>query len=367
MNLDILVVDEDIACRDVLQKTIAGLNDTTLFGVASNGKNGLDKIKQKAPDLVLLSNGLKDISACEFIHQARTFHPDIGVIILSKSENPQPVIEALEAGAFDFIYTLKGKCTEKDWQVFKRKLISKIHCFEIEHFSRKVKTLTSEKNSHQEQTGFEKTPLLSAVSLKKQTANRPKKKYAVVLIGVSTGGPQALVELLPAFPASFPLPILIVLHMPKSFTKPMADELNKKSALTVTEAMDGEEIRAGEVYLAPGGLHLKMEKETGARILLKTSDTSPENGCKPSVDVLFRSAAEIYNDRVVAIILTGMGTDGVKGCMELKHRGAWIIVQDKESSLVWGMPGSAVQAGCVDKVLPLNKIAEYVQHLVVGT
>jgi two-component system chemotaxis response regulator CheB len=180
---------------------------------------------------------------------------------------------------------------------------------------------------------------------------------------VSTGGPKALVQLIPAFPSTFPIPIVIVLHMPKAFTKSMADELNRKSSLAVKEAQDSDSIQGGAVYLAPGGIHLIFERKTETQVILRTVDTPPVNGCRPSVDVLFRSAAGIFKKNVMAIILTGMGNDGTKGCAELKKENAYIIAQDKETSVAWGMPGCAVSGGHVDEVLPLHEIAKRVVHI----
>jgi two-component system chemotaxis response regulator CheB len=360
---NVLIVEEDIAYREILEKALGDLKDIIIIGAAPNGKLGLDKTKQKKPDLIVLSSGLNDMSASDFTFKAQAIIPDIGIIILTKSENAQHVIEALEAGAFDFINKPQNNCTEKDREAIQRMLIAKIRCFSIERFSHKAKTVGSKKISDRERTTPETSQDMRIETLNTILPSKTKSKFEAVIIGVSTGGPKALVQLIPAFPPSFPLPIIIVLHMPKPFTRPMAEELNKKSFLNVKEAEDGDVIKAGTAYLAPGGVHLILEKGVGNHVVLKTIDTPPENGCKPSVDVLFRSAAQFFKENVISIILTGMGTDGTKGCAELKKQNAWIIAQDKETSVVWGMPGSAANAGYVDEILPLHKIAEQVRRI----
>jgi len=185
-------------------------------------------------------------------------------------------------------------------------------------------------------------------------------------MGVSTGGPEVLAEIIPEFPAWFPLPIVIVLHMPKHFTGRMAEALDRKSELAVSEAAEGDVLQPGHVYLAPGGLHLVLDRDTRQRIALRTVDDPPENGCKPSVDVLFRSAARVLGHRVLAVVLTGMGEDGTRGLGELKKHKVRVLVQDEATSVVWGMPGSAVRAGYADEVLPLGRIAPRISELCRG-
>ena len=180
---------------------------------------------------------------------------------------------------------------------------------------------------------------------------RPK----VLVIGVSTGGPTALGEILPSFPAGFPLPVLLVQHMPPLFTRLLAERLNANCQLKVEEASQGQAVEAGKILIAPGDFHMKVASNAGGvRVCL---DQSPQqNSCRPAVDALFASAGEIYGGAVLAVILTGMGQDGLRGVEILKARGARVLVQDEESSVVWGMPGAVANAGLADRVLPLDKI-----------
>ncbi|HZC22215.1 MAG TPA: chemotaxis-specific protein-glutamate methyltransferase CheB, partial [Candidatus Binatia bacterium] len=179
----------------------------------------------------------------------------------------------------------------------------------------------------------------------------------IVVIGVSTGGPDALARVLPSLPAQFPVPLLIAQHMPAIFTAMLANRLASHSALPVRECSSGEALRPGCAILAPGDFHMVLQpSENGPRLV--THQGPRENFCRPSVDVLFRSIAAVYGGRTLAIILTGMGQDGLKGCEMLRMQGARIYVQDEASSVVWGMPGFVAKAGLADKILPLDRIAE---------
>jgi two-component system chemotaxis response regulator CheB len=185
-----------------------------------------------------------------------------------------------------------------------------------------------------------------------------------VVIGVSTGGPKALGEILPELSSNVNLPIFIVQHMPKGFTQALAESLDKKCSKSVVEAHDNDIVRNDHIYFAPGGKHLVLRKNSAAQIITCLNEDPPQAGCRPSADVLFWSAKDIYKGNLVALILTGMGNDGTNGLAALKQAGAVVIAQDKESSVVWGMPGSAVEAGYVDKILPLNQIPCAVKNII---
>jgi two-component system chemotaxis response regulator CheB len=187
---------------------------------------------------------------------------------------------------------------------------------------------------------------------------------AIIAVGVSTGGPNALAELLPVLPKSFPLPIVIVQHMPPLFTKHLAERLNAISQLNVVEALSGEVLEPGRVLIAPGGLHLLIERtKAGASVVL--TETAPENSCRPSVDVLFRSVASTFGPAGVGCVLTGMGQDGLRGAAAIRRSGGRVLAQDQATSVVWGMPGSVVEANLATKILPLNEMAGELQRMLV--
>ena len=181
-------------------------------------------------------------------------------------------------------------------------------------------------------------------------------RVEIVAIGTSTGGPNALADLLPGFPGNFPVPVVIVQHMPPLFTKLLADRLAARSSLEVVEACAGEELKPGKVWIAPGDYHMGLEKTAkGPRI--KLNQEPPQNSCRPSVDALFRSVVQVYGATTLGVILTGMGQDGLRGCEYIREAGGQVLVQDEASSVVWGMPGFVARAGLADKELPLNQLA----------
>jgi two-component system chemotaxis response regulator CheB len=187
-------------------------------------------------------------------------------------------------------------------------------------------------------------------------AGEPTHAVDVVLLGVSTGGPDALATVLPALPATFPVPVLVVQHMPPTFTRLLAQRLDGRSTLQVKEAQDGDVVRPGQVLLAPGDFHLRLQRSTG-NVVARLDQRTPENFCRPSVDVLFRSAAQVYGAGCLGVVLTGMGTDGARGAGDIVAAGGQVVVQDQATSVVWGMPGAVAQAGLASALLPLADIA----------
>ncbi len=182
-------------------------------------------------------------------------------------------------------------------------------------------------------------------------------------MGISTGGPKSLTRMLPNLPGSLAVPVLIVQHMPPIFTKSMANDLDNRCALSVCEAADCQLVEPGNVYIAPGGKQMKIEREDGTT-LIRITDDPPENSCRPSVDYLFRSVAEIYGARALGVIMTGMGSDGSKGCRQMKQRGASIIAQDETTCVVFGMPREPIERGIADVVATLDGIAAEIIRLV---
>ena len=185
----------------------------------------------------------------------------------------------------------------------------------------------------------------------------------LVVIGISTGGPAALATMLNGLPKSFPVPVLIVQHMPPTFTHLLAERLNKTCPLTVVEATHDAIVEPGHVFIAPGSHHLRVG-QAGGRLQLHLDEGQPENSCRPSVDVLFRSAAMVCGDSLLGVVMTGMGKDGLAGSQNIKDGGGSVVVQDELSSIVWGMPGEVVRSGLADLVLPLDQIADTLTKLV---
>jgi len=178
----------------------------------------------------------------------------------------------------------------------------------------------------------------------------------VVAIGVSTGGPNALTELIPRIPSDLPVPILVVQHMPPLFTKVLAERLNSKGTLQVKEAAAGDRLVPGVAFIAPGNHHMVVER-SGSGFALRLNQEAPENSCRPAVDVLFRSVSSCFGAAVLAVVMTGMGQDGLRGATLIHEQGGRVLVQDEKTSVVWGMPGHVAEAGLADEVLPLDRLA----------
>lgn len=373
-RIEILIVDETPVCREALRNALADLPDIVVQDTAPNGKLGLDKARLTPPDLVLVGSSLPDVTTAGFTRSILAQTPETGVLVVSANtaRAADMVIEALEAGAFDFIVKPEESSHENLTAVLRRRLLPKIRCFSISRYSSIAQRLSPVTVPPPQPRRLQPVdePILDpnrdtiTRSLSRVTRQSGRRKIEAVLIGTSTGGPEALSELIPALPATFPVPIVMVLHMPRLFTSRMAQALNRESMLNVKEGSAGDILTAGGAFLAPGGLHLTVETQTRRRVVLRTSDGRAENGCKPAVDVLFRSAAQVYRHRVLAVILTGMGNDGTKGLAALKEYGAPVIVQDKETSVVWGMPGSVVSAGYADEILPLNLMPKRILQIV---
>jgi two-component system chemotaxis response regulator CheB len=202
-----------------------------------------------------------------------------------------------------------------------------------------------------------KVPSSLNAKIGKVTAGVLAKPAEAVCIGVSTGGPEALMQVFGAFNAPISVPIFIVQHMPADFTALLAARLSATGVMTVKEAEEGEIAEPGMVYIAPGGFHMTISRP-GTKTIIHLNTEPPENSCRPAVDVLFRTAADVYGSSLLAVMLTGMGYDGLKGSQTIKEKGGQVIAQDEATSVIWGMPGAVVQAGLADSVLPIDKITD---------
>ena len=343
-----------MASNEALLELIHATQDLEIVGCVQGTQAGIELVREQTPAIVLVESCSELV---EFTHQCKSISNSIGIIILGKRNDlAHYVVNALAMGAFDVIPDLDSSLTVSNL------LLSKIRCCSIKQYSRMAQIGKTQDVIATEQ-------LKATVQEIIPFPNRQRRisKYEAILIGVSTGGPEALMELLPMIPESCPVPILIVLHMPKEFTVAMAETLDRKCQIRVSEATEGEIPVAGRAYLAPGGRHCSLERDSTHHLQLRLSDGPSENGCKPAVDVLFRSAAQTLSERAVALILTGMGSDGTIGAGILKNKGAKILVQDEHSSIVWGMPGSVVRAGFADEIHPITLLANRVCELVGGT
>lgn len=348
-QIRIFVVDDSVVFRKLLLTTINSIPGVRTVGVASNGKEAIDMIPTVKPDLITLDLNMPIMDGLETLRQLREVYPRFRVIVVSAytNEGAQTTMKALEAGALDVITKPDTDDMELNCKLLHDQFVNLI-----------AKYADSEKNS-------EVASGLATVKLSKTNKNTTSTQHLscsikpeVVAIGLSTGGPIALIELLPSLPANFSIPVLIVQHMPKFFTRTLAESLARRTSIRVVEAQDEDELKAGTVYIAPGGSQMKVRRGDKSEVLIQITDAPAENYCKPSADYLFRSVAQVYGDKALGIIMTGMGSDGVLGLRLMKRQGAQIIAQDRQTCTVWGMPRMAFEAGVVDIELPLGEIAE---------
>ena len=343
----VLIVDDSAVMRNLLRSVVSADPRLEVVGTAFDGAAALQSIATLTPDLMLLDVEMPVMDGLTTLKKLRALGHRLPVVMCSSltQRGARVTIEALANGAADYV----AKPSGQDGLPAALHNLSAQLLPKIEALARQART----KGTRLAETAA-RQPI--------PTAATPP---AIVAIGVSTGGPAALDELLPRLPAYFPLPIAIVQHMPELFTASLAERLGKKSKLRVCEAAEGKPLAAGSVIIARGDHHLEIVKPLRAGQLPTLHLTSGplENHCRPSVDVLFRSLAGVYGGAVLAVILTGMGSDGLAGCRILHNLGATILAQDEATSTVWGMPGAVANAGLAHRILPLAQIAPEILRL----
>ena len=363
MPLRVLVVDDTAVFRRVVSDAFAAIPDVEVVGVATNGRAALAKIEELRPDLVSLDIEMPEMNGVEVLEVLRARKSEVGVLVLSAltRKGGELTMKALELGAFDFLTKPTGGNPDENRAFLCAELAPLIKAF-----ARRCEIQKLLKLAPAGLSPIRVLPASPPVEPPARTFGLPPARPELVLIGVSTGGPTALAAVLPLLPASFSVPILVVQHMPPLFTAALAASLDAKSSMTVKEAQDGELALPGIAYLAPGGSHLKLQLESRGEKRIRVTDDPPENHCKPAVDVLFRSVAHGFPGKATAVILTGMGNDGLLGCRLLKRHGGTLIAQDEASCVVFGMPKEVIQAGIVDVVAPLDRIASEILKAVRG-
>jgi two-component system chemotaxis response regulator CheB len=349
--LKALIVDDSALYRKVIRDVLARFPQITSVELARNGEEGLNKIAQYNPDLVTLDIEMPKMSGFDVMKKLDAEKKSRTVLISSLAPSSvSQTLSALEIGAFDFIAKPDKGSVEENTAAL------------VDQFSRIIKAIEMRTSVNAAlSSGLQ--PKKAVVAAPVQQV-RPRGPIRLVAIGVSTGGPSALAQVIPSLPGDLAFPIVIVQHMPPVFTSVLASSLNKKSQARVSEAKNGDVIEPGKIYLAPGGKQLKLAKlrESDA-VETIICDDPPLNNCKPSVDYFFRSIPGIYGPDVFGMIMTGMGTDGVEGLLQLKNSGALTAAQDAITSAVYGMPMAAMQAGAATVELSLQSIAEYIAKL----
>lgn len=353
-RIRVLVVDDSVVIRKVLCDALSSDSELEIAGIAPDGRIALARIPQLDPDIVTLDVEMPNLSGLETVVEIRKIRPKLPVIMFSTltERGASITLEALSLGASDYV-TKPSNTGSLDITVAKIR----------EELVPKIKALCA-RASVPRAAQFVQTRGKQPAAASRTNSFTPR--VDVVAIGTSTGGPNALAEVLPLIAKDFPVPIVVVQHMPPLFTRLLAERLNKTSAIKISEGEAGGILEAGHAWIAPGNYHMTVEAR-GNNILLAMNQDPPENSCRPAADVLFRSVAKIYGANVLGVVLTGMGSDALRGCQAIRAKGGRIFAQDEASSVVWGMPGSVVQDGSADKVLPLSAVAFEIDRYVRNT
>jgi len=364
-----LVVDDSVVIRRLITRMLSSDPAIEVVGSARDGVDALAKVEALQPDLVTLDVEMPEMNGLDALRLIQARYPKVRVIMCSSltERGATMTIDALMAGAGDYVTKQhSSELSEGAYETLRVELVAKIRTM----FNKPLNQLPAP----QPQPGltFSGTAFagpatapsrlvgsVAATSIVSQKRLKPQ----VLAIGVSTGGPSALAEILPLIPSSFSLPIAIVQHMPPFFTRLLAERLSRLSEIPVLEATQGMEAKAGMAIIAPGDFHMRLAKKNGI-VEVALNQQEQENSCRPAVDVLFRSVAEVYGGAAIAVILTGMGQDGLLGVRALKGLGATVLVQDSATSVVWGMPGAVAGAKLADAVLPLRDIIPEVLRLI---
>lgn len=336
----LLIVDASTVIRRALTAALSGEAGIEVVGSASSGRVALMKLQLLRPDVVALDVDLPGSESLETLSAIRAAAPRVAVVLLSAA-SPRATAataEGLHRGAVAYVVKPERDVpSDASIALLCAHLVSKIDAC--------------------------RPSAVADRPAPRRFASATEARVDVVAIGVSTGGPGALMQLIPQFVAGFPVPILIVQHMPPMFTNLLAERLTARSHIKVIEGTQSRLVEPGHAWIAPGGFHMAVGREGGA-IRLTTHQDAPENSCRPAVDVLFRSVAAVYGPHALAVVMTGMGQDGLRGCEHIQAAGGRVLAQDESSSVVWGMPGGVAAAGLADQVLPLDQLgAEIIERV----
>jgi two-component system, chemotaxis family, protein-glutamate methylesterase/glutaminase len=330
----VLVVDDSAYIRKVVKEMLSSHPAIEVVGAARDGEEALELVERLRPDVVTCDLIMPGLDGVEFIRRQMAIRPVPIIIVSIAAESSERVLSGLDAGAIDFVQKPTALATEKVFDVAEE-LVAKVIAAAGAPMARL-------------QAAAAELPLPITPSF--------QNRYSVLVIGVSTGGPQGLKSVVPRLPADFPVPVAIVLHMPIGYTEAYAKRLDDVSALAVTEAREGEEVRPGVVIVAPAGRHLTFHRNDAGKVLVRLDVRPLDTPHRPSVDVLFQSAAETYGDRVLGVVMTGMGADGRDGAAWIKARGGVVLTEAEETCVVYGMPRAVVEAGLSDESVPLNRL-----------
>jgi two-component system, chemotaxis family, protein-glutamate methylesterase/glutaminase len=343
----VLIVDDSAYIRKVIRQMLSRSPFIEVVGTAHDGKDALEMVQNCNPDVITLDLIMPEMDGVEFLKTQMARKPIPTIIVSIADEGGEKVLAALDAGAVDFVHKPTALANDTILEI-SDELISK------------VKTAASVTLNHLPNL----TQTISRPVVKTVQPTSGLKTIDFIAIGISTGGPQALAYLIPQIPSDFPIPIGIVLHMPIGYTQMYASRLDAMSQLRVVEAGAGEEVTSGKVLIAPAGRHLLFKRHLDGVVRTRLEAKPFDTLHRPSVDVMFESAAEVYGDRTLGIVMTGMGSDGKQGSAWIKSKGGRIFTEAESSCIVYGMPRSVVEAGFSDRSIPLEEMANAILNLV---
>ncbi len=347
MAIRVLIVDDSLLIRRIVRDILSRDPEFQIVGEASNGEDAVKKIFQLKPDLVILDLEMPKKNGIEVIREVMAKNPTRILVFSSHTtEGAEITTTALTSGAIDFIFKPAWTEITKSIDDFAKMFIEKAKVVARS----KIPAVVHGVSSAVERSKVRKGQVLPSAP-----------KHGIVAIASSTGGPRALSAVIPKLPPNLPVPVVVVQHMPPGFTKSLAMRLDKMSKLSVKEGEDGEEVKAGVVYIAPGGKHMVVQ---GGKIVLL--DGPKVKGVKPSADVLFDSVGREYKSRSLGVVLTGIGDDGADGAKVIKRFGGKIIAESEETAIIFGMPKAVIKLGLADRVEPIDRIADAIVEEVKG-
>lgn len=345
--LRVLVIDDSAYVRKVVREILSRSPFVEVVGTARDGREALDLVEELNPDVITCDLIMPELDGVGFVREQMQRRP-LPIIIMSvATETAEAALTALDAGAVDFVQKPTALASEKIYDV-SAELIEKVKAAGNIKLSRIP------------------TSPLPQITLTSEPEPKIWGSHSVdlVVLGISTGGPQALKRLIPQLPEDFPVPVVMVMHMPVGYTEMYAAKLNEQSRLEVREAAQGDEIKPGRVFLAPAGRHLSFIRKSNGTVITHLDARPFDSLHRPSVDVLFQSAAEVYGNRVLGVVMTGMGSDGKQGAAWIKSQGGLVFTEAESSCVVYGMPGVVMEAGLSDKSVALDDMARAIREVV---
>ncbi len=331
-RIRVLVVDDSAFVRKAVTRMLGGATDIEVVGTAGDGEEGLQKARELLPDVVTLDIKMPRLGGLETLERLMSEQP-VPVLLMSTltQEGAEVTLRGLELGAMDFVD--KSSVQPMSMLSLADELIAKIRALGGARVRARPHPVAAPR------------------------AEPGRQSAEVVVIAASTGGPSALQQVVSQLPAGFPAPVLIVQHIPRGFTRSLAERLDARSSIPVRAARDGENLEPGTILVAPAGIHTRLERRDGSVVVVL--DEEPRDALhRPSADVLMTSAAGVFGSRVVGIVLTGMGSDGTEGLRAIRHRGGRTLAESEETCVIFGMPKAAIEAGVVDRAVRLDLVAE---------